>query len=152
MKSFWGVQICPNLGSFCTHTDQPVWAFIIGRSNTNPILGFLSFANPINQQYRLIGRTLVCYCSIPNETFSQGTFISKSVCYCGFPNESILWRKKTSYPIFALHLFVQTPKSYYRLPQVKHRLPWVTIGYQWLPKVTVICPVIHTVSDAFQSD
>ena len=60
--------------------------------------------------------------------------------------------KRLHIPFLLCIFFVQTPKSYYRLPQVKHRLPWVTIGYQWLPKVTVICPVIHTVSDAFQSD
>ena len=50
--------------------------------------GMGPYNRPIRYRSDIGISVLVCYCSIPNETFSQGTFISKSVCYCGIPNET----------------------------------------------------------------
>ena len=53
------LKFCLNEALFRPQTDQPIQALIIGRSDTDPILGFLCFADLINRQYWLIGLTLI---------------------------------------------------------------------------------------------
>ena len=47
------------MGSFYTHTDQPIWALIIGRSDTDPILGFLSWSATVASQMRQFPKELL---------------------------------------------------------------------------------------------